>query len=496
MLGSTAKWPLRAVALILSLSGCASAEYHSIHRLIDTNEDSHLIDAKQRVLVARKRPLLGLNGKPIEYEGQPLTTSSFCAEPGPDALQATAAALSVAGGGEAKEIEAFLNAAFSSGESAASFGIRTETIQLLRDVYYRLCEAAQNDHIDAIDYSIAQRQFQNQTVAQLAIAQLAGVEVGAQVRLAAAASADAGADLAALQKAIGGQIETVAAAEAELTAANRALEEAKAKLEAASAIPASDSTKAEKVAKRTKDVETAEARVAAAETKVKLHRGMLSALNMRIAGNQQDSIISLVDNKSETTPIRNSQGIVGETHSDAVVNAIRAITISAMNQDYEMEVCVQAMRLRNHSERYKSVIQLGGKGGASATPAEVKTPNFVEFCQKLFSLRAGMASAEYEAVVTRNYAIEDIVEAATRANKEHRLDADAASRLLLAIDHTTPVEEGARFLRTSLRLRDSSVAEAPRLDQNEANGTNGAGSEYRDKPNFEAAGGDKDNPEE
>lgn len=95
------------------------------------------IDAKQRMLLVTNK------GGRLHNE------TVACAEPSPDALAAQAAALS-ASGAKPEVISAALSA--SRSESAASIGLRTQTIQILRDGYYRICEAYMNGAINSADY--------------------------------------------------------------------------------------------------------------------------------------------------------------------------------------------------------------------------------------------------------------------------------------------------------------------------------------------------------
>lgn len=77
-----------------------------------------------------------------------------CAEPSPDALVAQAAVLSARGNytGPTGAPSAGGSAVVGIQESAASIGLRTQSIQVLRDGYYRLCETYLNDAIDKREY--------------------------------------------------------------------------------------------------------------------------------------------------------------------------------------------------------------------------------------------------------------------------------------------------------------------------------------------------------
>lgn len=119
-----------AIAASMMLAGCTST-IHTTSKL--GNTDVLSLDAKQRVI-------LNHNGK-------------ICAEPSPDALVAQAAAVAAAANGVApsgQQLNGKLAASLS--ESAASLAQRTQAIQLMRDGYYRICEAYLNGAIRPQEY--------------------------------------------------------------------------------------------------------------------------------------------------------------------------------------------------------------------------------------------------------------------------------------------------------------------------------------------------------
>jgi hypothetical protein len=80
-------------------------------------------------------------------------------------MSAFAAAASAAGGNG--QVQANLSYALS--QSAASIGIRTPTIQLLRDGLYRACEGYLNGVLDEESYEVILRNYDRVMVALLAI---------------------------------------------------------------------------------------------------------------------------------------------------------------------------------------------------------------------------------------------------------------------------------------------------------------------------------------
>jgi len=95
-----------------------------------------------------------------------------CAEPSPDALTA----ITTSGSGKLGVKDKIdVAAAFSRAESAASIGLRTQSIQLMRDVLYRICEDYQSGALTPAGLETLQRRYQSSMVAILAIEQLTGV---------------------------------------------------------------------------------------------------------------------------------------------------------------------------------------------------------------------------------------------------------------------------------------------------------------------------------
>lgn len=138
-----------------------------------------MIDASQRAIVSADGYVTresGDNGAVNERVVPP----TMCAEPSPDAITAASLAASAAANAPGQGA-AQANLALS--QSAASIGIRTPSIQLLRDGMYRLCEAFQNGAIQADDYQGMLQQYQQMVVGLVAIEQLTGTVRAPQVAL-------------------------------------------------------------------------------------------------------------------------------------------------------------------------------------------------------------------------------------------------------------------------------------------------------------------------
>jgi hypothetical protein len=153
-------WPY-ALIIVLALAGCAY--FASVYRRLDTkNGQGVLVDIKQRAILASTRPV-----KDDDWKlGRHIVV---CAEPSPDALSAHA--VDMAGQASLAAGNSF-KGGLNTAENSAFVGLRTQSIQLLRDQFFRACEAYLNRAASAGEYNFLIRRYQKQTAALLAIEQL------------------------------------------------------------------------------------------------------------------------------------------------------------------------------------------------------------------------------------------------------------------------------------------------------------------------------------
>lgn len=196
------------VVLSLGVSGCAELTHLTRERDLKPAEGSfrvNYIDAKQRAVVAGATPTKkttyryktpapdpkGAAPKPselIETTVEVTNGARFCAEPSPDALSALAASGSL-GLSQADKVQ--LSAALGLSEGASSIGLRTQSIQLMRDAMYRVCEGYLSGALSEGAYETLNRRFQSSMVAILAIEQLTGAVRARQVVLGGSTSVGA-----------------------------------------------------------------------------------------------------------------------------------------------------------------------------------------------------------------------------------------------------------------------------------------------------------------
>lgn len=181
---------LTIACLCTIITGCANLD--SIHHTFAIQKpngespDSVSIDAKQRVVLSgmkiRKEKIKSESGTDIEVT---VERPIVCAEPSPDALAAIAQGLSAKA--NISDVKA-LELAFGQTESAAYIGLRTQTIQLLRDGMYRLCEGYMSGALNETSFNRLQRRYQNLMLGLLSVEQLTGAVVAPQLALTAAVS--------------------------------------------------------------------------------------------------------------------------------------------------------------------------------------------------------------------------------------------------------------------------------------------------------------------
>ncbi|MEO1642345.1 MAG: hypothetical protein AAFR74_03345 [Pseudomonadota bacterium] len=147
------------------------------------------VDAEQRAVLSAVRP--SVTTTTFDYRSGAARTSYVeertgnrvvCAEPAPDALSAIAAQSGVS----VSQLNDAVSAEGALSEVAANIGVRTQTIQTLRDGFYRVCEAYMNGLSDE-QYAIMLRRFQTNMIALLAIEQLTGAVRGGDALVGAAA---------------------------------------------------------------------------------------------------------------------------------------------------------------------------------------------------------------------------------------------------------------------------------------------------------------------
>lgn len=176
--------PLRGMSVLglcTIFGGCA--QFTNYTRQVDLRDGSLAIDVKQRVVFSQSR-------NDWANDGKLRASTVVCAEPSPDALTVLGASGGLSLNNSAGKVG---NASAAFAESGASIGLRTQSIQLLRDAMYRLCEGYAAGAVDGSDFAAMQRRYQSTMMGLIAIEQLTGPIVAAQAMLTSSGSAQSGA---------------------------------------------------------------------------------------------------------------------------------------------------------------------------------------------------------------------------------------------------------------------------------------------------------------
>jgi len=195
---------LLSTIVLLVLAGC-SANQNAVYRATDgAATPTTRVDAKQRFLVSTPARLSSpLGGTADQRFNEP--TNIICTEPSPDAILVLSSAFAGSAGAnitrrDSTAIAAQLNLAMSRIESGGYVGLQTQTIQLLRDGMYRLCEGYAAGALSAGDFKKLQRRYQSVMLALLAIEQITGAVAPGQALISGSASAATGDSLQVLQE--------------------------------------------------------------------------------------------------------------------------------------------------------------------------------------------------------------------------------------------------------------------------------------------------------
>ena len=146
-------------------TGCAN--WQTVDRTTQMEEGTDTavhLDAQQRLVVFTR------GDKKIKY----------CAEPSPDAISAYAASLGLSFSDPTQTEASLVNSLQSA---TAGIGLRTQSITLMRDALYRMCEASNNGHLDELQVALFLRRSQYLTAVVLAIEQLTGTVLANQIPL-------------------------------------------------------------------------------------------------------------------------------------------------------------------------------------------------------------------------------------------------------------------------------------------------------------------------
>lgn len=288
-------------------------------------------------------------------------TRQFCAEPSPDALAAYASSLGL---GASAPSEGAASVASALQSSAGSIGLRTQSITLMRDSLYRICEAYANGKIGPAQVMTLLARSQDLTAGVLAIEQLTGAVAANQVILTSTANAGASASLLSDQKLLDAAKEHEKEKEKELEDARLELSTLEAQIktkteeqatarknvdEAPTKDPPLTSEQIEELntilATKTQELQALQAKKPLAEQKVSLKQEQLAdATEVREAiENSRDAALTSAQagtSSSGQFSVVMPRKQLSDDATKEIASAVRKIVAAIVYKDYTVESCV------------------------------------------------------------------------------------------------------------------------------------------------------------
>jgi len=334
-----------------ALSGCANLNTISRTTTLDvstaetkTAKAIHL-DVQQRLVI------LNSLGK-------------YCAEPSPDAMAAYAASLGLGASAPAKGSASISGAGQSN---AASIGLRTQSITLMRDALYRMCEAYANGGVGDAQVVTLLNRSQDLTAVILAVEQLTGAVAANQAALIGSSNANSYAT--ALNNA-----KLFAEASAHEARALKRLEDSKQEQGVASekldqAQAALDRAEAAQTALEEADPAAPAEKIANAKAEAAYRRGMreraaasLKAADARVELNQRvydnaQSVAAEIAKTPDSSSASSSAGTSGAAEFSgagprsalskeatvAVADAVKEMVDTVLKKDYIVDSCMSVI---------------------------------------------------------------------------------------------------------------------------------------------------------
>lgn len=331
---------------LIGLAACANLNTIARTTKLGSGDNSvsavHL-DIQQRLLIANK---LG----------------HYCSEPSPDALAAYAAAFGL---GASSPASGAASAAASGQSSVASIGLRTQSITLMRDALFRMCEAYANGAVGPGQIASLLGRSQDLTAVVLAIEQLTGVVAANQAALTGTTAADSSASVMANQELLDTALADEQRKRERLEAADARLAEATAARDDAVTAHRGAQTDRDAVNTATNPAATAE-RMQEAENEVafRMRERTRAQRAVETAETRRDSRQQALDNAQRTreaveanqdaavaatssattsssqfsTPVQRIQ--LDKAATEAIAKAAQAMVQTVLAKDYTEDACM------------------------------------------------------------------------------------------------------------------------------------------------------------
>lgn len=351
------------LAVLCGIAGCANLETISRSTSVPLGQGGKAVhlDAQQRLVV--------------------FAANRYCAEPSPDALAAYAAAL---GFSAPKLPSKALAASGALNSVAGSIGLRTQSITLMRDTLYRICEGRLNNTLSDEQVAVLMSRSQDLTAVILATEQLTGAVAAPPVTLTTGGSSSALASLTANTEALNAAEAAEAKQKAErdttATAAKDAKTEwdaAKAKAKKAEDDSSPDAPALEAAATSAGTAyQVAQTNAAAAQTAYeRLHENTEQVRQARDAAN---AVTAAAVSSGASAGSFAQRSLSGQDVAK-VADTVKQMVTELLHKDYFLDTCLATLTSPGAEEALKNLQQLQKTGavanmnvaGAAQTPGEL-----------------------------------------------------------------------------------------------------------------------------
>lgn len=365
---------LLGMTLVVLVQGCANLS--TVDRTTSLPSDNghdgkaiHL-DAKQRVVVAK-------------------SFGAVCAEPSPDALSAFASALTA---GAANSTKTSGSVGSSLSETAASIGLRTQSITLMRDMLYRICEQYYNKAIDGPQVMQLLGRSQDLAIAALAIEQLTGVVSARQASLGTAASAAATSNLQNVQSLLDAARADEAEKNAKLTQATEARDKKGEEIQAKQAELAKETDSDEKARLRA-EVDHLKMEKSSADQFVTLQKSSADDAKknremIEKARNSAYTSATSTVNGTSTLSDAVTSATLDQKNTEVIANSVKAIVEKTLEKSHIIDGCFALL-----SRNWPDPASLNNPRGA--TPDELAEYKVnIAFCRQVIMNNIDRQSSE------------------------------------------------------------------------------------------------------